>query len=229
MIERQMHGPRTRWLVNALIAGALSVGYGANATLATRQATFAPARRLSGAVPARPSPITVGWVHEMVEVVVNESGRAVSVKPLQETPGTPLLAPVVTGWVFRPARVGSAAQATRVLVAGVFRPPILLSGPTLGSPPATTSVASREVPSPIVPVNPDYPPRALGDGVAVVEVLVGRDGRVESATLVNSSGGFDAAALDAARRWTFRPAERDGIPVTAYAYLVFGFREPVVG
>jgi protein TonB len=116
-----------------------------------------------------------------------------------------------------------------VLVAGIFRPPILRQGPALGSPPATTGVASREVPSPIAPVNPDYPPRVLGDGVAVVEVLVGRDGRVESATLVNSAGGFDAAALEAARKWTFRPAERNGAPVTAYAYLVFGFREPVVG
>jgi protein TonB len=116
-----------------------------------------------------------------------------------------------------------------VLVAGIFRPRILLQGPALGSPPVATGAISREVPSPIAPVNPDYPPRVLGDGVAVIEVLVARDGRVESAAVIHSAGGFDGAALDAARKWTFRPAERDGVPVPAYAYLVFGFREPVVG
>jgi TonB family protein len=227
-----MHEQGARWLINGLVAATLSVAYGPGVTVATfqaTQATFAPARRVSGAVPARPSPNTIGWVHEMLEVAVNATGRTVSVKALQETPGTPLLAPAVSGWVFRPARIGSSAEASRVLVAGIFRPRVLLQGPTLGSPPATTSAASREVPTPIAPVNPDYPPRVLGDGVAVVEVLVGRDGRVEFAALVDSAGGFDGAALDAARKWTFRPAERNGVPVPAYAYLVFGFREPVVG
>jgi TonB family protein len=232
MIERPMHGQSARWLVNGLVAAALSVAHGPSVTIATFQATqgtFAPARRLNGAIPERPSPHTVGWVHEMVEVTVGATGRAESVRSLLDTPGTPLVAPAVRGWVFRPARLGPTAEAARVLVAGIFRPPILLQGPALGSPPAPTGVPSRQVPMPVAPVNPDYPPRARGDGVAVVEVLVGRDGRVESAAVIHSAGGFDAAALDAARQWTFRPAEREGVAVPAYAYLVFGFREPVVG
>ncbi len=47
-------------------------------------------------------------------------------------------------------------------------------------------------------------------------------------TVVRSRSGFDIAAVNAARRWRFRPATRDGQPVRSVAYLVFGFREPVV-
>ena len=47
--------------------------------------------------------------------------------------------------------------------------------------------------------------------------------------VVLSSPAFDAAALTAARSWLFADAERNGQAVKARAYLLFGFRQPVVG
>jgi TonB family protein len=48
-----------------------------------------------------------------------------------------------------------------------------------------------------------------------IEVEVGPDGDVVSARIVQSSGdaGFDAAALDAARKTVFAPATANGLPV----------------
>ena len=37
-----------------------------------------------------------------------------------------------------------------------------------------------------------------------------------------------ARATNAAREWRFRPARRKGKAVSSVAYIVFGFREPVV-
>jgi TonB family protein len=42
-----------------------------------------------------------------------------------------------------------------------------------------------------------------------------------------SSPAFDAAALAAAKSWSFEAAQRDGRAITAHAYLLFAFRQPV--
>jgi TonB family protein len=69
---------------------------------------------------------------------------------------------------------------------------------------------------------------ALADAVEVVQVTVGVTGQVLTATTVKSVAGFDEAALATARQWTFRPARIHGRLEESYAYLVFGFRRPVV-
>jgi TonB family protein len=62
--------------------------------------------------------------------------------------------------------------------------------------------------------------------VVLVEALVGVDGRIRQSQVVTEASGFDRAALDATARWSFRPARRNGRAVEAYAYLLFGFRQP---
>jgi TonB family protein len=119
-------------------------------------------------------------------------------------------------------------SAPDVLVAGMFRAACLLDLEGLRPPPAAT-LAPRVLPFPIEWERPPYPPLALGDGVVVVEVRVGEDGAARTATVVWSAPGFDDAAVETARRWRFRPAVRDDRPVPAIAYLVFGFRAPMVG
>ena len=74
-----------------------------------------------------------------------------------------------------------------------------------------------------------YPPNALGDGTVLVEVTIDATSALTDARVKVSSPPFDAAALSAARSWSFRPARRHGNAVTTRAYLLFGFREPVIG
>ena len=45
--------------------------------------------------------------------------------------------------------------------------------------------------------------------------------------MVQGAGAFADEALLTAREWVFRPAHRNGALVSAYAYIVFGFRQPV--
>jgi TonB family protein len=84
------------------------------------------------------------------------------------------------------------------------------------------------VPIPVAVRPPTYLVYALGGGVVIVEVEIGPSGDVRSAHVIGGRSAFDGAAREAARAWAFRPARREGRPVPAVAYLVFGFQEPAL-
>jgi hypothetical protein len=136
-------------------------------------------------------------------------------------------APALADWQFRPAVDRSRAVESRVLVAAMFRPPLVYDAPTLGTPPADLGTPSDEIPFPIESRPPRYPPLGVSDAVVLVEVLVGLDGRVREARIISGEPGFHRTSLDAARGWLFRPARRNARAVEAYSYLIFGFRRPV--
>ena len=69
----------------------------------------------------------------------------------------------------------------------------------------------------------------MAGGVVLVEVSVDGAGMVKDARVIGSAPPFDQAALDAARKWRFQPARVNGHATPAYAYLVFGFPQPVTG
>jgi TonB family protein len=118
------------------------------------------------------------------------------------------------------------AVESKVVIACIFRPPTLNS-PTVGEPPKDVQPAGDDVAVPSSTVTPPYPPMALADGTVIVQVAVDVNGRVVNATTVRSAPGFDEAALAAARQWTFRPARIHGRLEETFAYIVFGFRQPV--
>ena len=76
---------------------------------------------------------------------------------------------------------------------------------------------------------PVYPRAALRDrlsGTVTLQVLVGADGRPLEASIAQSSGHreLDRAALDQVlKRWTFRPAMRDGQAVQAIGLVPIAF------
>jgi protein TonB len=76
---------------------------------------------------------------------------------------------------------------------------------------------------------PDYPSesrRRGEEGVVRLALRVGIDGQVEAAEVAVSSGfpRLDAAAVEAARRWRFRPATQGGLPVAATLPTAVHFR-----
>jgi TonB family protein len=190
---------------------------------------FVPARLLGGSLPLTPAPNVVARIEETLQVQVDVTGGVAQMTPLRASPlPNDLLTPAVAGWRFQPAMDQGRAVLSRVLVAAIFRPPQLDNSPTLGNPPVDLAAPSDEIPWPIVTQTPVYPPVATGEGVVLIEVLVGVDGRGRQPRVATGSGGFDQSALDAAARWSFRPARFNGRAVEAYAYLLFGFRRPVV-
>jgi TonB family protein len=189
---------------------------------------FNPARRISGAAPGLPPPTAVGWIEETVDIAVDSAGVARDVVLLRGTQPSPtLLGPAVSAWRFRPATNNKRPVSAHVLAVAVMRPPQLFDEPALGSGPADYAVAPSELPYPTAVHRPRYPPRAIGDAVVLLEVLIGEDGRVRRAAVVTGAAGFNDEALDTARQWVFRPAHVKGELAPVYAYLAFGFRQPV--
>lgn len=189
---------------------------------------FEPARLKAGVMPQPPRQ-AVSWEQALLDVGIDRAGRVEDTRPLRATPLLlEVLRHAVGQWRFEPAVENGRQVQARILVAAVFRPPVLFDTPGQGPPPVDLARQSEEIPFPTTIVPPAYPPRALGDGVVLVEVLVAADGTVTQAKIAQSAPGFDASATAAALRWSFRPARRRGASTPAFAYLLFGFRAPVV-
>ena len=199
------------------------------------QEPFSPAQLQAGGVPALPV-MAVGGGQVLLELSIGADGRVADVKPLRSTPPfTDLLTETVRAWRFRPAedtgdsnnRAGSRGPvASKVLVAGLFRPPTL-NAPTIGEPLKEGAAASDEIAFPLTTMLPAFPPQANRSGVVVIEARVDRGGQVAEMKVVRSAPPFDDAARQAVGNWIFRPARMHGAYATTLVYVVLGFAAPV--
>ena len=83
-------------------------------------------------------------------------------------------------------------------------------------------------PEPVSQAAPAYPAelrKAKIDGVVTVLFIVSEEGRVEDARIENSTRPeFEKPALDAIRKWRFRPGVKGGQPVRTYSRIPMRFR-----
>ena len=80
-------------------------------------------------------------------------------------------------------------------------------------------------------LQPEYPialARAEVEGVAVVNVRIGNDGRVIDVVSIRSDdpGFFEATRAHALRKWRFRPAMRDGVATESWRQMTVKFQMP---
>ncbi len=68
-----------------------------------------------------------------------------------------------------------------------------------------------------------YPDEGKGDAEVVLELVVGKDGLVQDASVVDGAPPFSAAALLASKHFVFEPATRGGEPVLARIRMKVGF------
>ena len=79
-------------------------------------------------------------------------------------------------------------------------------------------------------VKPRYTADAMREklqGQVEIQAIVGGDGRVERARVIQSLDtilGLDDAALAAAKAWVFKPGTKDGQPVPVVVNLMLDFR-----
>lgn len=91
-------------------------------------------------------------------------------------------------------------------------------------------VAVEERPIPTIVPHPVYPEvarKANIEGSVWVKVLIGRDGKVWAAEVAQASGknvGFEASALEAAKKTTWRPAMLTGQPVSLWVTYEIRFQ-----
>lgn len=93
--------------------------------------------------------------------------------------------------------------------------------------PPKPSVITRA--APIKQVAPKYPEsaRTVGaTGKVTVRVVVGTDGKVKAVKILSSFGNpaCEAAAVEAAKKWEFKPATKDGVPFEQKVTIPFSFR-----
>ncbi|MFT3783622.1 MAG: energy transducer TonB [Nibricoccus sp.] len=72
-------------------------------------------------------------------------------------------------------------------------------------------------PVPVKTPPPEYPYQMKRDGVTgvvAVTIVVDEKGAVATATVAKSShADFEASAIEAVKKWKFKPAQKDGAPV----------------
>jgi TonB family protein len=197
-------------------------------SLAQVPAVTTAARFRSGTVPELPASV-VGGGEVYLEVAVSASGRVTAVTPLRTTPPfTDLVTAAVRDWQFTPAVRNDVAVPSTVLVAAIFRAPVV-AGPTIGEVPQDSGTGSGRTAYPVSTAIPPFPPTAQASGVVLVEANVDSLGTVANVVPIRSAPPFDEAATQAVRQWRFRPARFDGAPTSTYVYVILGFPLPIVG
>lgn len=82
-------------------------------------------------------------------------------------------------------------------------------------------------PNLLVKVDPEYPiaaRRAGREGAVVIAIIVDRDGTVRETKVLRSvSPEIDRAAIDAVRRWRYRPARLEGQAVAVHSVVQLNF------
>lgn len=83
-------------------------------------------------------------------------------------------------------------------------------------------------PTPIKTPPPEYPYQLKRDGVTgvvAVKVLIDEKGSVAECIVAKSShADFEKPALDAVKKWKFKPATKGGEPVKAWLMIPLHFR-----
>ncbi|MFC3715740.1 energy transducer TonB [Luteimonas soli] len=127
-----------------------------------------------------------------------------------------------------------AAPSARIVETRPPPPPPGPTAPTQPTAPAGPDAVAGQagaLDSPPVPVSrpsPEYPRAALRrreSGNVLLRVHVGPDGVPQAVDLISGSGSrhLDRAATDAVRKWRFRPAMRDGRPVSGAVQVPISF------
>ena len=131
-------------------------------------------------------------------------------KPTPAPVPTPSAAPVLT-----PAPAPTPAPTPSPT-------PVPTPVPTPKPPPVYTEAVPTSAPNPTVP---DTLRRDALDKTTVLQVVVSANGVPEQITVANSAGSteLDTLARDAAQKWRFKPATRDGVPVPCTVRLHIEF------
>jgi TonB family protein len=84
----------------------------------------------------------------------------------------------------------------------------------------------EDPPIPVTQVRPIYPESAREakiEGTVLLHVLVGVDGRVKNIRVTRSVTGLSEAAVDAVKKWVFKPAISNNKPVAVWVEIPFHF------
>jgi periplasmic protein TonB len=132
--------------------------------------------------------------------------------------------------VSRPGPIGVPTEEPPSVRNGYQQPPIIRTGSGPAIEPTGGGIDQDALP--VVRIEPDYPAAAERreiEGWVRVQFSVTRSGRVTDVVVVdaNPRGVFDAASIEAVRRWLYNPKVEDGVAVERVGLqTVFVFEMP---
>lgn len=167
----------------------------------------------------------------VLDVQLDATGAITKISIVRDIPPlTQAAISSVQDWKFDPASDGSKPQVSVMPVVFAFRPRSYLVAPpkfepirsNQGSESAETD--SGYTPPGIISVNyPQYPINAFRPGAVVVQVTVGRNGRIKRLRVVRDWPPFTQAALDVAKKCQFQAASLNGRPIVSNLAISFVF------
>lgn len=112
-----------------------------------------------------------------------------------------------------------------IIATTTLPPPAPLAEPAIQQPVTLSGELSVSCPERTPPAYPVFSMRANEQGLVVLRVELGMDGRITGVTINKNSGyaRLDDAAVSAVRNWRCKPAMRSGIAVPAVALQPFNF------
>lgn len=73
------------------------------------------------------------------------------------------------------------------------------------------------------PVYPEIARQSRTQGVVILEITIGTDGKVKAVKALKSITLLEAAAVDAAKKWEFKPTIIDGKPTAVIMPVAVNF------
>jgi TonB family protein len=179
-----------------------------------------------------PDASTTGLV--AVDVSVDASGNEQSAKVVQDVP--PLTGAVVAAvktWAFSAAQLNGSAVAGRMRVNVVFNRfnPGGVGLPSGGLQPEDPAKgAGVFVPARVTSAHyANYPVNTVEYGAVVLDVHVGKGGKVDRVKVVRGTDPLASAASAAVKSWKFAAATYEGNAVSSHVVVAFVFPSPAFG
>lgn len=171
-----------------------------------RMTTLPPPPPLSGAPPPPVIPINQ-------EIVKPTIGTPVPV-PDAQAPEQTIMTQQEIAAMTAPVGLGGSGKDSLVIATGDDLPS------------EGEFVYYEDEPVPVTQVQPAYPEfarEAQIQGKVVLHVLIGKDGRVKKVKVMRGVTGLNEAAVDAIKKWVFKPALSNNKPVAVWVEVPLDF------
>lgn len=166
----------------------------------------------------------------LFDVALGARGEIKKISVLQDVPPfTEAAEHSLREWKFAPASLNGKAEESDIVAAFVFRHAVYIANPPAYKPVAPSKESERAesefTPPGILSMTyAGYPASTVAYGTIVVQETVNPEGSASDVKIVRDlEGGFAPLAIEAAKKWRFQPAMRNGRAVPGRIAIAFVF------